>query len=126
MKIKFEYDQDKEFPYQAQYVDWQSLPLIPRLGLGGYGGNRSKTYGDLLDKVIKDVQGYLLTSQTKDIETVFSEGIDKDLQNLTAKVLKLTSENVSLEKTLHQIHASSAISELNRSYLHVQPGLFSR
>jgi hypothetical protein len=87
-----------EFPYKADYIGFSTPPVCPRLGLGGAIGHSTKTYGKLLDSVLKDLRGC-----TEQIEPVFSDNIGIEIQKATRRALRLLEQNNSLESKLNDV-----------------------
>jgi len=82
-------------PFEAKYIGYNSPALVPRLGYGGNSGQKGKTYGDLLEAVVRD----LTDCPEKEIEAIFHNGISPEQQKITNTVLDLLVKyNHSREK----------------------------
>ncbi len=73
--------------YKVRYIGHARVPIIPSLGLLNIEGHTAPTYGGLLEQVITDLGGC-----GDSIETVFSEGIDRELQSVTNLALGLLAK----------------------------------
>jgi hypothetical protein len=90
MHVRFS-KQDGYFPYKAEYVEYETPPICPRLGMGGIIGQSTKSYGELLEIVILD-----LMSCQEEIKPTFSEEINLDLQKITQLTLELLVKHNNL------------------------------
>lgn len=49
--------QDGKFPYKADYIGYETPPMIPRLGVGSSNGRSMSSYSGLLEGILKDLTG---------------------------------------------------------------------
>lgn len=83
MQVRFT-TKEGEFPYQAKYIGYTTPPVNIRLGIGGVSGLSKRSYGELVEAIVEDLKGC-----PEEIQSVFSEDIGLDLQNVTRVALEL-------------------------------------
>jgi len=87
--LRLDYIKQNGQPYRAEYLGWTTLPVHPRLGLGGITGYNSRTYGFLMRTILHDLIVYpdneefpvLMLSED------FSREVGPDLKRLTIGLL---------------------------------------
>ena len=108
--IRLDYVSENEQPYQASYINWQTAPIHPRLGLGGKTGYKSGSYGfmmrailgDLLALPEEDIPGLTLTGP-------FREAVWQNVENLTVTILskdilkKLKGKEMGLDELIKEL-----------------------
>ena len=96
MIVNFSINEGKEFPYHAEYIGYATPPVNPNQGMGGISGHSRRSYGELLESVVND-----LIFCPEDIQPIFSNDINEDLQNATKTALELLVRyNASVSKLM--------------------------
>jgi hypothetical protein len=83
MQVRFTI-KEGEFQYQAEYIGYTTPPVDARMGMGGFSGQYRRSYGELLEAVVRD-----LTGCPEKIQPTFSKDINPDLQKMTQVALEL-------------------------------------
>ncbi len=86
--VRLDYVANDKQPFKAEYVNWETAPIHPRLGLGGIKGYGSESYGFMIKMIIgnlkyledKDFPGLALTG-------AFRSAVGQKLENLTLTLL---------------------------------------
>ena len=108
--IRFDYVSESEQPYKASYINWQTAPIHPRLGLGGKTGYMSGSYGFMMRAILgdlivlpeEDIPGLALTGP-------FRQAVGQNVENLTITILskdilkKLKGKEMGLDELIKKL-----------------------